>query len=70
MIIIIVNFAVPLVYGVKLKENKKRYKYLDLARELKKLWNMKVTVIPVVIGALGIVIKGLVNGLVDLEIRA
>ncbi len=30
-------------------------KYLDLARELKKLWNMKVTIIPIVIGAFGTV---------------
>ena len=28
-------------------------KYLYLARELKKLWIMRVTVIPVVVGALG-----------------
>ena len=33
----------------------KRDKYLDLARELRKLWNMVVTVIPTVIGALGTV---------------
>ena len=33
-------------------------KYLDLARKLKKIWNMKVTAIPIVIGALGTVIKG------------
>ena len=38
---------------VKLKENEKKDKYLDLARELKKQWNMKVTVIPIVIGTLG-----------------
>ena len=38
-------------HRVKLKENKKRYKYLDLARELKNVWNIKVTVIPIVIGA-------------------
>ena len=30
---------------------------------------MKVTVIPIEIGALGTVIKGLVQGLEDLEIR-
>ena len=30
---------------------------------------MKVTQIPIVIGALGTVIKGLVKGLEDLEIR-
>ena len=32
-------------------------KYLDLARELKKLWNMKVMVITFVIGTLGTVTK-------------
>ena len=31
---------------------KKGYKYLDLARELKESRNMKLTVIPIVIGAL------------------
>ena len=27
--------------------------YLDLARELKRLWNLKVTVIPIAFGELG-----------------
>ena len=49
----IVDIAVPAAHRVKLKESKKRDKYQDLARELKKLWNMKATVIPIVIGALG-----------------
>ena len=52
-----------------MKESEKNDKYLDLARELKKQWNMKVTVIPIVIGALGTVTKGLVQGLEYLEIR-
>ena len=42
---------------------------MDLAWELKTLWNMKVTVIPMVIGALGTVSKGSVQGLKDLVIR-
>ena len=63
------DFAVLADYSVKLKESEKRYKYLDLARELKILWNMKVTVIPIVIGALDTVTKGLVQELKDLEIR-
>ena len=46
-----------------MKESEKRDKYLDLARELKKLWNMKMTVIPIVIGVLGTVTKGLVKEL-------
>ena len=39
-----------------LKESEKKDKYLDQARELKKLWNMKVTIIPIVIGTFGIVL--------------
>ena len=39
-------------YRVKIKESEKIEKYLDLAWEWKKLWNMKVSVILIVIGAL------------------
>ena len=38
-------------------------KYLDLARELKKLWNIKVTILSIVIDAFGTVTKGLLKGL-------
>ena len=47
----IVDFAVLPDHRIKLKECKKKDKYLNLARELKKLWNMQVTIIPIVIGA-------------------
>ena len=50
-----VDFAVPADHRIKLKECEKRYKYLDLARELKKLWSIKVTFIQIVIGAFGTV---------------
>ena len=57
-------------HRVKLKGSKKRDKYPDVARELKKeLWNMNMTVMPIVIGALGTIPKGLVKGLDVLEIR-
>ena len=36
--------------------------------ELKKLWNMKVTIVPIVIGAFGTVTKGLLKGLEDLAV--
>ena len=36
-------------------------KYLDLARELKKVWNMKLTFIPTVIGALDTITKVLIK---------
>ncbi len=35
---------------------------------MKKLWSIKVTIIPIVIGAFGPVTKGLLKGLGDLEV--
>ena len=64
----IVDFAAPVDHWIKLKENEKKYKYLDFARELKKIWNVKVTIIPIVIGAFGTVTKGLLKRLEDLEV--
>ena len=63
------DFAVPADHRVKLKESKKKKKYFDLSRKPKKLWNMKVTFIPIIICALDTVTKGLIKGLGDLEIR-
>ena len=51
------------------KKKKKKDMFLDPARKFKKLCNMKVTIIPIVIGALGTVTKGLIKGLEDLEIK-
>ena len=64
----IVDFAVPVDHRINLKESEKKDKYLDLARELKRLWNMKVTIVPIVIGALGTITKGLLKGLEHLEV--
>ena len=64
----IVDFAVPADQRINLKESEKKDKYLDLAKELKKLWNMKVTIVPIVICALGTITKGLLKGLEDLEV--
>ena len=38
------------------------------ARELKKLWNMQVTIIFIMIGSFGTVTQGLLKGLEDLEV--
>ena len=49
-------------HRLKNKENEKRDKYLDLARDLKKFWTMKMMLI-FKIGAFEMVPKGLVRGL-------
>ena len=66
----IVDIALPADYRIKLKECEKKDKYLDFARELKKnnVWNMKVTIMPIVIGAFSMVPKGLLKGLEDMEV--
>ena len=64
----ICRFAVAAEPRIKLKKCEKKDKYLDLGRELKILWNTKVTIIPIVIGAFGTVAKGLLKGLEDLEV--
>ena len=45
----IIDFAIPYDTRVGDKEVEKTDKYLDLARELKKVWNMKKTVVPLVV---------------------
>ena len=63
------NFAISADQKMKIKESKKSGMYLHLPRELRKLWNMRVTVIPIMIGALGTVPKGLETRLEESEIR-
>ena len=65
----IVDFAVPPDNRIKLKESEKNDKSLDLAWEFKKLWNRKVTILPIVIGALCTVTKELLKELEDLEVE-
>ena len=64
----IVDFAVPAGHRIKLKECVKKDKYFDLAKELKKLWNIKVTIVPIGISAFGTIIKGILKGLEDLKV--
>ena len=63
-----VDFAVPADHRIKLQEYEKKNKYFDLARELKELWNVKVTIIPIVISAFSTVTKVLRKGLQQLEV--
>ena len=65
----LVDFAVPADHRVKIKESEIIHKYLYLARELKKLWNVRVIVIQTVVGMLETILKGLKKRLENLEIR-
>ena len=65
----IVDFAVPADHRIKPKESKTKNKYLSFARELKKLWNIKVTIIRIVIGAFATDTKVLLKGPENLELR-
>ena len=63
------DFAVPAYLIEKIKEREKKDKSLDLTRKLRKLWNMRVTVISTVCGGLGMSHQGLEGGLEELEIK-
>ena len=64
-----VNYAVSVNHKVKIKESYKVDNYLDIARELKSLWNMKVVGLPIVVDAQGTVTKGQEKRLGEQEIR-
>ena len=48
-----IDITIPYDTRVDNKEVEKIEKYLDLARELKKVWNIKVAVVLLVVEALG-----------------
>ena len=52
-----VYLIIPANFRVKAKERKKVDKYLNFACELKKSWNMKMTVIPIILGVLRTITK-------------
>ena len=56
-----VDFAVPADNRMKIK-SEKIDNYLDLIRKLRKLWNMRVSLIPIVIGGLRTVAKVMEKG--------
>ena len=53
----ITDFALPEDSRIEEKEKDKIEKYQDLRRELQKIWNVKVKIIPLVVGSLGAIPK-------------
>ena len=56
----IINFAVSGDSRIKEKDKQKIEKYQDLRRELKKIWNVTVKIIPLVVGSLVLYLNSLV----------
>jgi hypothetical protein len=55
----LMNVAIPTDRNVMQKETEKKLKYNSLGREIQRMWKLKCTVIPVIIGVTGIVTKSL-----------
>ena len=59
----ITDFAVPGDSRIEEKEKDKIEKYQELGRELQKIWNVEVKIIPLVVGSLGAIPKQFGNRL-------
>ena len=65
-----IDMSVPSNRNIALKESEKKSKYKDLELEKQRMWHMKTKVIPVVVGALGTVKKGMVENIKKVSERA
>ncbi|MEM7264393.1 MAG: reverse transcriptase domain-containing protein [Pseudomonadota bacterium] len=65
---LIVDFAVPSDRNVTNKEEEKITKYSPLAHQIRKLHSVSTSIVPIVVGSLGIVTKRLELGLKELGI--
>ena len=66
----IIDFAIPGDQNIAIKEQEKIGKYQDLRIELQKVWNVKVVVIPVVIGALRTMLNKIHHYIKQIDIPA
>ena len=66
----LIDMTVPSYRNIALKEIEKESKYKDLELEIQRMWHMKTVVIPVIVGALGTVKKGIVENIKKVSERA
>jgi hypothetical protein len=57
-ICLLIDVAIPSDRNVIQKESEKKLKYKNFSIEIQRMWNLKCLVIPVIIGATGIVTSG------------
>ena len=65
----IVDFAIPYDTKIMEREIDKITKYQDIAREIRRLWNVKTQIVPLVIGTLGSMPKDLEHWLEMIGIK-
>jgi hypothetical protein len=56
---VLIDAAIPSDRNIIQKESEKKLKYRNLSIDIQRMWNMKCFVTPGIIGATGIVTKGL-----------
>ena len=66
----LIDMSIPSDRNIALKEMDKKSKYKDLELEIQRMWQMKSEVIPVVVGALGTIKKGMVENIKRVSARA
>ena len=59
----LIDVAIPADRNVVQKEMEKKLKYKSLCIEIQRMWNLKCTIVPVIIGATGIVTRSLKKNL-------
>ena len=66
----LIDIACPFETRIDRKEKEKIEVYQDLKREIKRMWNVKeVTIVPLIIGALGTIGKNFERWLKKIEIE-
>jgi len=55
----LIDVAIPADRNVVQQEAEKNLKYKSLCMEIQRMWNLKCTIIPIIIGATGIVTRSL-----------
>jgi len=55
----LIDVAIPTDRNVVQKEEEKKLKYKSLCIEIQRMWNLNCTIVPVIIGATGIVTRSL-----------
>jgi len=60
---VLIDVAIPADRNVVQKEEEKKLRYKSLFIEIKRMWNLKCTIVPVIIGDTGIVKRSSKNNL-------